>query len=297
MKRTSILMAALLIAPVAMAQLSRTAVSINGSDSNPCSPAAPCRSFAAAIAETSSGGELIALDSGGYGPFTIDRGIAVIAAPGAYAGVTVTSGTGITVSGGASDRIVLRNLVIDGMASASIGIQYSSGAELDIENCQVNAFSFSGIFSGGPKLYVSDTVARSAGSAFFVSGDATAVLERCQALDSNDGFTAREGSTVLLRDSLATGNNIAVKILGRFGGTATMFIKNCVVAQNHDGIIGSGGEGGISITTVSNTMIVNNTVSGVAIDTAGCQMLTFGNNRFRGNGASIAGFTGPASQS
>lgn len=42
-------------------------------------------------------------------------------------------------------------------------------------------------------------------------------------------------------------------------------------------------------------MIVNNMVSGEAVDCAGCEMISFGNNRFRGNGAG-PGFTSTLAQ-
>src|ERR1700747_3462028 len=102
-KRSSAVLYAILLFPVAAsAQLSRTAVSINGLDTNPCSVASPCRSFNKAISQTKSTGEVVALDSGGYGPFAVDRAITVQAAPGVYAGVTASSGDGIDINAGSS---------------------------------------------------------------------------------------------------------------------------------------------------------------------------------------------------
>jgi hypothetical protein len=56
---------------VAAATIQRTFVSTSGSDANPCTATAPCRNFAAALALTSPGGEVVAVTSGGYGPVTI----------------------------------------------------------------------------------------------------------------------------------------------------------------------------------------------------------------------------------
>ena len=67
----------------ALAQNTRTAVSVSGNDMNSCTVPSPCRTFAKAITVTNSGGEIIALDSGGYGPFTIDRAVTVRPVPGA----------------------------------------------------------------------------------------------------------------------------------------------------------------------------------------------------------------------
>jgi hypothetical protein len=61
----------------AQAQAPRTFVSAAGSDSNPCSFAAPCRHFQAAVNATTLGGEVDALDPAGYGPITISQAITI----------------------------------------------------------------------------------------------------------------------------------------------------------------------------------------------------------------------------
>src|SRR5438067_11312068 len=80
----------------------RTFVASSGNDANPCTRDLPCRSFATAIASTSPNGEVVALDSAGYGPFTVTQSVAIIGAPGVHAAITVPSGNGIAVSAGAS---------------------------------------------------------------------------------------------------------------------------------------------------------------------------------------------------
>ncbi|MGZ7094474.1 MAG: hypothetical protein ACXVJ2_15735 [Candidatus Angelobacter sp.] len=52
---------------VMSAQASRTWVSGVGDDANPCSRTAPCKTFAGAISKTAAGGEIDALDPGGFG--------------------------------------------------------------------------------------------------------------------------------------------------------------------------------------------------------------------------------------
>src|SRR5438034_11212397 len=76
----------------------RSAVSINGLDTNPCTVTSPCRSFAQALISTALNGEVIALDSGGFGSFLVFQDVIVEGTPGVYAGVTVASGTAITVN-------------------------------------------------------------------------------------------------------------------------------------------------------------------------------------------------------
>jgi hypothetical protein len=60
----------------------RTFVSAgNGSDANACTRQAPCRNFGTAMAQTDSGGEVIVLDSGGYGVVTINQSVSIVAPP------------------------------------------------------------------------------------------------------------------------------------------------------------------------------------------------------------------------
>jgi hypothetical protein len=92
-----------LFASTSMAQAQRTFVSGLGSDGNPCTRAAPCRTLTTALAQTNAGGELIVLDSAGYGAFAIGKSVSVIASPGVYAGISVFSGDGIVINAG--DRI------------------------------------------------------------------------------------------------------------------------------------------------------------------------------------------------
>src|SRR5437762_12772434 len=100
-------------APAAFALNNRSAVSVTGFDTNPCTPASPCRSFSYAITQTNPDGEIIALDTAGYGPFTIDRVITVCGAPAVHAAITATTGDGLVVFADTSpiDRVPAPNLL------------------------------------------------------------------------------------------------------------------------------------------------------------------------------------------
>src|SRR5580704_7703283 len=84
----------------AHAQATRTWVSGVGDDANPCSRTAPCMTFAGAITKTAAGGEIDALDPGGFGSVTITKSI-TIDGGGGVASVIPSPGTGIIVSAGA----------------------------------------------------------------------------------------------------------------------------------------------------------------------------------------------------
>jgi hypothetical protein len=165
-----------LFATASVAQNGRTFVSGAGADTNPCSLASPCRTFAQAISVTNSGGEVVALTSAGYGPFTISKAVTVEAPAGVYAGITVTSGSGIVISAGPNDTVILRGLTINNQSAGITGILFSGGNTLHVESCVVNGFNGSGegIAIGAPgNVFVEDTIARANGTGIVV-GSASA---------------------------------------------------------------------------------------------------------------------------
>jgi hypothetical protein len=128
----------------AYALANRTFVSGTGNDANPCSLSAPCRSFAGALAQTSPGGEIAVLDTAGYGAVTIIHAVSIVNEEGVEAGITVTSGDGITINAGASDTVNLRGLTLVGAGGAN-GVTFNSGGTLNIQNCVVRGFSSFGL--------------------------------------------------------------------------------------------------------------------------------------------------------
>ena len=129
----------------AQAQAPRTWVSGVGDDANPCSRTAPCKTFAGAISKTAAGGEIDALDPGGYGTVTITKAITIDGGGGQVASVLASGGTtnGIIVAAEASDIVTLRNLRINGVEGTPSGgglhgIRYLSGAALHIEDCNIS---------------------------------------------------------------------------------------------------------------------------------------------------------------
>src|SRR5215831_20491960 len=117
----------------------RTYVSAQGSDANPCLVSLPCRTFQAALALTTAGGEIFVLNSANYGAVTITKAV-TITSEGAVAGVLATTGVGITIQAGAGDVINLRGLDIDGGNSGGTGIQFISGQALTVQKSAVRGF-------------------------------------------------------------------------------------------------------------------------------------------------------------
>src|SRR5271169_290904 len=131
-----------LLSSAAQAQATRTWVSGVGNDANPCSRTAPCKTFAGAISKTAPGGEIDALDPGGFGALTITKSITIDGGGGQVASVLVAGTNGITVAAQPTDRVIIRNLRLDGLlgngsnsANAGLnGISFISGLSLTLTN-------------------------------------------------------------------------------------------------------------------------------------------------------------------
>src|ERR1043165_5417489 len=149
----SLLAIAVLGTTVMYGQASRTWVSGVGNDANPCSRTAPCKTFAGAISKTAAGGEIDALDPGGFGAVTITKSITIDGGGGQIASVLVSAANGIVVSAGAADVVILRNLQLNGIlgngsspATAGLSaIRVLSGARLVVENVNIFGFKNAGI--------------------------------------------------------------------------------------------------------------------------------------------------------
>jgi hypothetical protein len=155
MARTIIALAALALAVTlpavsAQAQAPRTFVSAAGSDSNPCSFAAPCRHFQAAVNATSAGGEVDALDPAGYGPIVITQAVTIEGQGWSYI-APPAGGNGITINAG-SGNVVIHGVSLNGagITGNTNGIVFNSGAGLTVTDCVAQNFAGFGIFLQAP---------------------------------------------------------------------------------------------------------------------------------------------------
>ncbi|PYS49177.1 MAG: hypothetical protein DMF68_10750, partial [Acidobacteria bacterium] len=164
----------LALSSLAQAQATRTWVSGVGDDANPCSRTAPCKTFAGAISKTFIGGEIDAMDFGGFGAITITKSITIDGGA-AFASILAGAGSGVVVNlngSGGNDpqlRVVLRRLSIQGTGnSGSVGtstglkgINAISFNSLSVENCYIQNFTQEGISAAvaadGGLLSVKDT--------------------------------------------------------------------------------------------------------------------------------------------
>ncbi len=287
---------------VAQAQASRTWVSGVGDDANPCSRTAPCKTFAGAISKTAAGGEIDALDPGGFGTVTITKAITIDGTP-FQAGVLAAGVNGIVVTAGTSDIVVLRGLSIQGQGTGLDGIKVTSVGSLFVEDSVVDGFRGSpghGIDfepSAGAELYVTNTVIRnnSASGIFAKSpGGISSISVDGTRFDNNAiGVNAQDNTRVTVRDGVVTNNTTAGVAAQAAAGTAEVNLESVVASLNGLGL-SAGGSGVTGTIRMTNVTVVNNTVGIFA--GAGGTVLSFVNNRIAGNGTDGAPTTTKAQQ-
>ena len=238
----------------ARAAVQRTFVSTSGSDAASCSLTAPCRGFAAAIAQTSSGGEVIVLDSGGYGIVTITKSVAIIAPPGVYAGITVFAGfDGVTVAAGPTDKVLLRGLTINGQGG-NYGIHVTSGRETHIEDCTVANLTLHGILiEGGATVHIARAVVRgNANDGVRVQPSAAITIAATIA----DSTLTKNGGEGFLADLQAAGT----------GATVVATVTRVTASKNGaSGFIAGSNNFGTVAMTVADSIAVDNGGNGVLV--------------------------------
>ena len=197
--------AALLLPSAASALSQRTFVSTAGDDAGACSLTQPCRTFGAAIAKASAGGEVVVLDSGGYGTASFAKSVSLIAPPGVYAGISVFSGVGIDVTG-LTVSVTLRGLTFNGLGGVS-AVQ-SSFATVSIENCVFTGMSGAAVqsISGGSVAISDSSFIDNGGVALLGPGSANLTMNRVRAERTLGIAVEFQGTGQLtIRDSLFTG--------------------------------------------------------------------------------------------
>jgi hypothetical protein len=309
----AIFVVGLAIAP-AHAQATRTWVSGVGDDANPCSRTAPCKTWPGAISKTATGGEIDALDPGGFGTVTITKSITLDGGGGQVASILAAGGPGVTVNA-AGGVVTLRNLRINGILQSispgTIGINILSAARVEIENDEIFGFGntsgqagvviapTSGIVNVGiqnTSLYDSQV-----GVLSKPTGGATVNLTvQHSFIDNNiggglrvDGTIGSGTSNVAVTDSSMSlnGGNGAIAISG-LGNTNLDVMRGVMAGNAQSGVTANNSAGGTSTVTVGSSILSNNVVG--AWNIAGsASLLSFHNNQVTGPTGSTPGTATP----
>jgi len=288
---TRFLMIALLaaLAPaVVHAQATRTWVSGVGDDANPGSRTAPCKTFAGAMAKTAPGGEIDALDPGGFGAVTITKSITLDGGGGQVASILVSGTNGIVINAATTDVVILRNLKFQGLGPGSSGhglsgIRINTCGIVVIQNCEIDGFSVDGIHMEvganpcnlsvsntritnctndgvlvkGPlstRSSITDSECEKCGNAAYEVDNGVMTIARSVGSNGNMGFFATTGGAIHASLSIVSGNTTAILV----NTTSSVILNDCDI-------------------------IANTTAIGVGTTPLGATR-SMGNNRFIGNG-------------
>ncbi len=246
---------ALALTVSAQAQNNRSFVATTGLDTNNCTSAAYCRTFARALAVTNSGGEVVVVNSGGYGPFSITQPV-TITATGIDAAITQTAPlqsaitinttgnvtiTGLNLNGGGTGGygiyvqnvgvLSLYSLQIQGFASR--GIDFESGAALSMYDCKVSG-NDSGLWFLGSKAYAhntafdnNSTVGVTVGGGYVVIADSSA--------ENNGNYGINAAGTVVLDNDEIGGSTYGLYVSGH------IYLTRCVLSGNTYAYVIDGG--------------------------------------------------------
>jgi len=286
-------------------QPTRTWVSGLGDDANPCSRTQPCKTFAGAISKTAAGGEIDALDPGGFGSAVIiNKAITIDGGSGQVASVFACGIFGFSIGAGANDIVRLRNISIQGCkdtgGGGNSGVVFERGAALHIEHLTIRNFGTDGINlvpnqATASRLHVVDTIVSdniAAGIAVTPAGGGLVKVEISKVRMNNNAAGlkvdgAASSANVGVTDSEASNNS----------NNGVNALNGAVVQLNRVGISGNGingiqANGSGAVVFVGSSVITGNAKAGNGIN--GGSVQTYGNNQVDGN-ADNGTFAGPIS--
>ena len=259
----------------------------NGTDSGACLRPAPCKTITYALTQVLVRGQVNILDSLTHGPFTVTKGVAIVAAPGAQVVVSspAAGSTAITIQ--ATDVVVLRGLTVMGHLNGKYGIWYKAAARVRVEGCVVsdfNAAAGAGInmsHSGGD-LAVTDTIVRDNYYGMILNPSATShvLVDRSRMEKNRFGYGIFAGAVYLtLSNSTLSGSAVGLWTSG-----SRVAVTNCVVENNGTGVEVHNG----SSVTIGRSAV---TLNGIGIERSSVNghIYSMGDNMVYGNTTNVSG--------
>ncbi|HLL73707.1 MAG TPA: hypothetical protein VK421_00305 [Pyrinomonadaceae bacterium] len=287
----------LALTSIAQAQATRTWVSGVGDDVNPCSRTAPCKTFAGAISKTAAGGEIDALDPGGFGTVTITKNMTIDGGKGSgWASILASGTTGVVVNDSATGSpntitVTLRNISINGAGTTLgvHGINFVSGRRLNVENCNIFNFATTGINvnqtgatnNTGTLISVTNTHIYNTNRGIDLLNSiqfVTAVVNNSTIANQVDGVRLRtNGHATVNNSSITFCSGSGVNMFGAAGTGAgtTANIINTVVSHNTTGLTNNQATTRVG----GSTFIENGTPISMTVNNA---VKTFGTNNIEG---------------
>ena len=286
------LLIALVLPGSASGQATRTWVSGLGDDVNPCSRTAPCRTWAGAISKTAAGGEMNALDPGGFGTLTINKSITVDGSE-TLAGTLAAGSNGFVINAAPTDRVILRNLDINGAGSGVQGIRVLQAKSVNVYDTQIygftrNAFDFEPANANAKALLHNVNIENNAGNGVLVAPAAGVVNatmtvrystisgNACGLVATNRALTGTDYST-----------NCGTLLTGTLGfGKISAYHNSVIDHDTHPGAAGSTGvftNGDQSVIRIGLNEVNGNVIGLRAVDPGFAGIYSFGNNFITAN--------------
>jgi hypothetical protein len=219
------------ISAPAHAQATRTWVSGVGSDADPCSRTAPCKTFAGAISKTATNGFINCLDPAGYGAVTITRSMTI----------DCHETLGSILAGQEGTNGIMEDMSITGMTKNGISDTRTEGkTSLVVKNSIIANNAGSGVSA--------------------LAQDNSVVLDNVHSVKNAYGAAFGKTNNGAVNRSVFS-NNTTAGIETDPG--AAMMMDNTVVSHNTTGIASSGGQVafGNSDVLFNGTAVVGSTLS------------------------------------
>jgi hypothetical protein len=256
----------------ARAQATKIFVASFGNDANDGSRGSPKRNFQAAHNAVAAGGQIVVLDTAGYGQLNISKSLRVTVPPGVNGIITTSGGVnGVNIAAGAGDTVALRGLIVEGANAGGVGVNSSSVGTLIVEDCTLRGFA-----SG---IAVDQSVA---GRLRVRGGSIQAGIYGI--------FLQTEGTNTL--NGLVVGCTIedcgfaAIQTNGSASGSVRLSAVDCVLTANNAGF----SPGSNTVIYADNCRASGNTK--VVDLSGGGQAFTLGNNAFTNNFGTSDAFSG-----
>jgi len=300
MRKTVLMLTLLAVAPVfalhanpAVAQ--RVFVAAQGLDSNPCSFALPCRTFQHAHDIVAAGGEIDVLDPAGYGLLNITKAISIQGH--GFSGISAPSGDAITVNAGASDKVNLNGLLLDGVGTGGNGILVNTGPSVNVLNSLIRNFTSDGIRMNSSNSTVSLTVSSTSildngGSGITIDPvgpnqivsvglNRVEMNHNANGLNVNNTHSTGGSIDVAMADSVAMKNIFGCVLNTNLIGPVThVLLLRSVASNNETGVVVNGGQ---STVWLAQSMLSGNFVAWTR--DAVSVLYSYGDNYIDANGS------------
>ncbi len=252
------------------ATYAQTWVSNTGTDTGACAITAPCKTFAYAVNQTPTWGQLSVLNAGDYGPVTITRAMRLDGGGFATNVINSAQGTGIAVNTPGGSVVQLHNLSLHSNYGGGFGIFFNGLGELDVDNLQLTGFQYAiwAQSSQWQTIVIKDTTLDNISSVGIeIYGSSAASLEAVEIVNThvrfaNYGIIAQYAAISILNSTFMSpfgGSSHSSNFNGIQVTNSNLYMDNCQINGYYEGVYAYGG-----ITQVNRSAFLNNSYDVIA---------------------------------